>query len=174
MSKVKALKIVANSRVLGIFSKIDIFRLDLGFNLTGPVDLKAKGEPLKIKIADPFIKKYRADYNRIINKYGDIGSLKFYSDENLNMNEMYVFDDENIYEIDLIYDEIKNSARKYLSSIIEKIHTHKNMTNISKKPINENLTYGNYEPEENNAPKLNLPKDEFIRQMVNFHQKQFK
>jgi len=172
MSKLKPLKIVASSQVLRIFSKIEIFVLDLGFNLTGPVDYKKK-EPMKIKISDPFIKKYKADYNRYIHKFGDIGILKFYSDENLLLNEMYIFDDDNIYEIELDITEIKREPRKYLSVIIEKINTHQKMPNIISSPLSEVKGYGNV-PDELESPKLSLPKEEFIRQMVEYHENQFK
>ena len=169
----KPLKIVANSQILNIFSKIDIFVIDLGFNLTGPVDYKNKG-PMKIKISDPFIKKYRIDYNRIIHKFGDIATLKFYSDENLHMNELYVFDDDNIYEIELELQEIKIETRKYLSTLIKKINTHKNMGDISSKPLDEKGSIKGNVPEELEPPKLNLPKDIFINEMVKYHQNQFK
>ena len=164
--KIKELNIVANSLVLNIFSKIDIFRLDLGFNLTGAVDMKAQGNGSKIKITDTFVKKYSNDYNKIINKFGDIGILKFYSDDNLNVQELYIFDDKNIFEIELTLSEIKQNPRSYLSNLIEKIDTHNN----PKKKITQTIAHNTDEAE----PKLSLPKDEFIRQMVQFHENQFK
>lgn len=153
-------QIVANSYVLKQFSKIEIFQRDLGKNLTGPFDPKSKsrGEGMKIKISDEFIKRYRSVTGNIIFKYGSIGKLNFYQDQTLHNNEFAVFSGDEIYEIEIEnIDELINDPGEYLGTIIEKIE------NAEQEPETQHFTTV---PEEIETPDISMYKDSYIEAMV--------
>lgn len=151
-------QIVANSLVLKTFSKIDIFKKDLGDNLTGAVSMKGKDRSnIQIKIKDDFIQRYRTNTKHIIFKYGSIGTLNFYQDTNLENNEFLVFDDNEIYEIEIdsIHD-FQNNPRKYLSDIIGRIENKNEQSGFSFTTV----------PESVDIPDQTLPKEQYINKMV--------
>lgn len=153
-------QIVANSFVLKNFSKIDIFKRELGDNLTGAVNPNSKDD-MTIKISDDFIKRYKANTGNIIFRYGSIGKITFYQDQNLKNNEFAVFDDNNkIYEINIEDSNyLLNNPKKYLSEIIKKIDE------AEKQPDDEN--YISTVPEGVEKPDISLPKDQYIEKMAN-------
>lgn len=155
-------QIVANSFILKKFSKIDIFKRELGDNLTGAIDPNSKG--MKIKIKDDFIKRYNSNTNNIIHKYGKIGKLNFYQDQNLKNNEFVAFTKDNIFEIDIDnIEELNNNPSEYLGKVLE------NLDNVNNEESKQN--YITNTPEDNNDPDINMMKDNYIEAMVERRQK---
>ena len=114
------MQVVANPFLLKILSRIDIFKLDLGDNLTGAMSPNGRNQ-VKITIKDVFIKTYNNTTGRMIFRYGDIGTLKFYQDSNLANHEMCVFKDDDIYELEIDIDYLRVNPKAYLSEIIQGI-----------------------------------------------------
>jgi hypothetical protein len=164
------MEIVTTSYLLKIFSNIDLFTLDLGSNLTGKVAEPGKGEEIKIKISDEFIKRYEKNTGRFIYKYGNIGKLKFYNDPFLQRLEIQVHVNENlIYELEVNEGSLKENPRKYLSKLLENLtKTTKESTDEPVEELNEeyHLLHITNVPEDVEKPKIDLPKDEYIEQMV--------
>ena len=151
------MQIVANSMILKRFKSIDIFKIDLGSNFRGPVSDKPDPE-IKFKIKDEFIKKYQTVNGKLIHKYGDIGSLKFYEDLTLSGNEIHVYKDESIYEIEMTNDDYKREPKEYLGSIIQAIDMgdKKLMQELVSQKIFTNM------PESVDRPDMSLPKDQYL------------
>jgi hypothetical protein len=162
------MEVVANSFILKIISKIDIFKLVLGDNLTGPVDLSGKKQ-VKIVIKDVFIKKYLNITNNIIYRYGNIGSLKFYQDSSLANHELCVFKDDEIFEIEIDIDELRHNPKSYLSEIIKNI-VENNDDNYDNQSYNIELKgkkFSNIEDEKETESNKYLSKDDLIKKFVN-------
>jgi len=154
-------QIIANSYVLKQFSKIDIFKKDLGNNLTGAFDPKNKsrGEGMKIKISDEFIKKYKSVTGSIIFKYGFIGNLNFYQDQTLHNNEFVAFENEKIYEIEIDKPEdLINDPGEYLGYIVEQIENNGKEEHVEK--------HFSSVPEEIETPDISMYRDAYIEAMV--------
>lgn len=157
-------QIVANNIVLKKFSKIDIFEIDLGKNLTGGAT-SSKKKDMSIKISDDFIQRYRHNTNNLLFKYGNIGSLKFYTDSTLSNNELIAFDGDNIYEIEI--DDVQmltNSPRTYLSNLIEKIS---NVNSDKNEDVDEikNIIISS-KPEDTEVPDISLPYDQYVEKLI--------
>lgn len=155
-------QIVANSFVLKHFSNIDIFKRELGKNLTGAVSNKGKDRSnLQIKISDDFIQRYRTNTKNLIFRYGSIGSLVFYQDTKLENNEFVAFDGDKIYEVEIeSIDEFKNNPRKYLSNIIDKLENNKN------EKEDDNYMLFSTVPKGVEIPDITLPKDQYLSKMI--------
>jgi len=157
------------------FRTIDIFETDLGFNLKGPVNLKpgqANDNPYKLKIKDEFIVRYKKLYGTYVSKCGHIGPITFYEDVSMDANQMQVFKEENIYEIE--YNENDSmTPREYLSGLLENLDEEEipediNVTNIKKDVIYTNM------PEEIERPDMSLPKEQYIQALIDMKKKQAK
>jgi len=155
-------QIVANNFVLKNFSNIDIFKRELGNNLTGAVSNKGKDRSnLQIKISDDFVHRYRNNTKNLIFRYGSIGSLVFYQDTKLENNEFIAFDGDKIYEIEIeSIEEFKNNPRKYLSNLLDKIE------NGEKEENGENYMLFSTVPNGVEIPDITLPKDQYLDKMV--------
>lgn len=153
--------VVANNFILRRLKDISYFKMDLGFNLKGPVNMKPGGEEPKIKIRDEFIKKYANINDRFIFKYGEIGTLKFYEDSKINMKEIHVYHDDKIFEIEVSEDDLKKPFSDYLTEILQSIEG----GGEESETIVKDIVYTNM-PEELERPSMSLPKDEYIRRMV--------
>ncbi len=177
------MEIVSNSHLLKIFSRIDIFKVDLGSNLTGKVKLdnKTSKDDLKIKISDEFIKRYQSMTNRVIYRYGNIGEgsnmLKFYHDTGLKMNEIQVHVNKDlIYELEIDINSIGTDPRTYLSKILEDLlNPNKVDDSVDDEYVkNDEMEESNYhllhvsskEPDPEDPPIDMKDKDEYIKAMV--------
>jgi hypothetical protein len=108
--------------MLKYFKNISIFKVDLGFNIKGPAnDRRGKGEPT-IKIRDEFVKKYQTlNSGRFTRKYGEIGTLKFYEDSNIERNEFHIYDGDKVYEIEATQEDLDKDPGTYLTEILQMI-----------------------------------------------------
>ena len=155
-------QVVANNVALKHFSKIDIFRIDLGNNLTGAVS--NKNSDIKIKISDDFIQRYKNNTRNLIFKYGNIGKLTFYIDTTLKNDELIVFDDDVIYEIDIEdIQTLANEPRKYLSNLLEKLS---NNINTKNDEFDIKNTIISTKPEDLEVPDISLPYEQYIEKLV--------
>jgi len=164
--------IVANSNLLRRFKQIDIFKLDLGTNLKGAVNMKpGKGEEKKLKIRDEFIKKYNNLNGRYINKFGYIGYLVFYEDLYLPKDEIHVYKDKDIIEVKFTSEDYNKEPRTYLSELLETIDGKK----IEKETIIEekNIVYTNM-PQDIIKPNMSMPKEQYIETLVKNRQQAWK
>lgn len=154
------MKVMAHSSTLKLLSKIDIFRMDLGKNLYG--EKKDGGIPnQKFKIRDKFIKYYNNATNRIIYKYGDIGTLEFFDDPLLDSTEMVIYKNDSFYDTHVDLDKLYIEPRKYLSFILENID----------KTDSEKQTFDNHkieEIEDNSTIKGGdkMSTDEYVNAMI--------
>lgn len=172
------MEIVSNSQILKVFSTIDIFKLDLGFNLTGRVpEVGKENEELKIKISDEFIKRYQTMTGRLIYKYGNIGEktnqLKFYHDPNLKINEIQVhINSDLIYELEIDLDTLSSEPRSFLSKLLEDITNKKEEKNENpdEEPQYHLLHITSREPDPND-PEIDMDEKEYIKAMVERRQK---
>lgn len=166
------MEIVASSMLLRKFKTIDIFKLDLGFNLKGAVSMKpSKNDDTgKIKIRDEFIIRYNTLYNRYIYKYGHIGIITFYEDLQLNSEEMYIFKDKEIYEVNYTLDDSKKDIRKYLSELLQEIDlSNKDNQNTDSSIVN--TIYTNI-PDDIIKPDVTMAsKEQYIQAMVDRRRK---
>jgi hypothetical protein len=156
-------QIVANNLVLKQFSKIDIFKRELGENLTGAVSGKGKDRNLKIQIKDDFIQRYNTNTKHLIFRYGVIGSLVFYQDTSLENNEFVAFEDNKIYEIEIeSLVDFRNNPRNYLSEVIGKINNNEETGSTD----NEDYMVITTVPESIEIPDISLPKDQYVNEMI--------
>lgn len=150
--------IVTGNQILTHFKKIEGFEMNLGLNLKGSVNLNKnstkQGEEPKIKIRDEFVKKYQNINNKIINKYGNIGSLKFYEEHSLK-NEMHIYKDEQVFEIEIDDISLRSNPTEYLVNILKALENPDESEDV-KDYIYTNL------PEHIETPNMNLPKDQYI------------
>ena len=151
--------------MLRYFKSISIFKLDLGSNLKGPVQNKPSMEG-GIKIKDEFIKKYERLTGRFIRKYGDIGKLKFYEDNNINGNEFHIYNDDKIYEIEATLDDLQKEAIDYLTETIQMIEQGEVEEDIEYSNMMKDISYTNMS-EDVRRPDISMPKDEYIEAIVN-------
>lgn len=139
--------IVANTRMLNVFKKIPIFKMDLGINF---ISLKEE----KITIKDPFMLKYLDITGRQVLTFGSIGKLIFYQDFSLPDDQYYIFNDNSIYNLTYKNEDKKMRPEDYLASIIQEIN--------QKEEIKEN--------EElivtKNTPDISLPADQYLQEMI--------
>lgn len=179
------MEVLANQEILTHFSRnIDIFKLDLGFNLTGEVkDVDKRNfsskKDFKIVIKDPFIKKYQTLTNRIIYSHGSIGTLKFYIEPYLLKDELVIFNNDDIYEINMDMNEFYDNPRKLLSDVIE------NIVNVNKKnESDDNNNEENYSEfkgktlinginfDDDNVPDNTIEdKSLYVKKMVEYYHK---
>jgi hypothetical protein len=175
------LEIVANTNILKKFNSIDIFRLDLGNNLKGPAPLTPEQKSqnqFKMKITDTFIKKYLSLNEKIIYKYGEIGSLKFYQDLTIPHHEIHVYHEDEIFEIEFEEPEDGN-YRKYLNDLlvyieeqISKVYTKRKDDDYYFKKNNQRSgkNYTNI-PENMEKVDIRLDKDIYVEEMIKRRQK---
>jgi len=155
------MEIVANSTILKKFKNIDIFELNLGFNLKGAVNMnpgKGVESKIKMKIRDEFIVKYNNLYNRYISKFGSIGTLVFYEDLNLNSNEIHIYKDKDIYEVIFTEDDKVKDMRQYLSELLESLDAQEERVDV-------NTVYTNM-PDEIVRPDISMPKEQYIQSLI--------
>jgi hypothetical protein len=185
------MNIVTSQIILNSIAKIDIFRLDLGFNLKGPApDGKTGTEnnEFKLKIKDNFIKKLHYEFGKIIYRYGDIGQLKFYHDPSQPKEEIHVYMDEEIYEVQVTISELQSNPREYLSNLLENIHqthqdrvpTHSSPTKPSydtpddeyyKVDKNKYREYISTVPSDEVVPPIDMPREQYIESLLNRRKK---
>jgi len=158
------MNIVTNNTLLRHFKNISIFKLDLGTNLKGPVQVK-KDPDFTIKIRDEFIKKYQSLTNKIIFKYGEIGTLKFYEDNSIPSDEFHIYDTDKIFEITVKKDDLLKEASVYLTEILKSIENGEMEKIDEQADVVKNITYTNM-PEDLQRPNLKLPRDQYIEAMV--------
>lgn len=159
------MNIVAHNTVLRYFRNISLFKLDLGSNLKGPVQQK-KDPDFTIKIRDEFIKKYQSLVGKIIFKFGDIGSLKFYEDNAIPTNEFHIYDKEKIYEINIKNDDMQKNPSVYLTEVLQMIENGEMERTEEEDEIVKNVTFTNM-PENLERPDMKLPRDQYIDALVN-------
>ena len=155
------MNIVTNNTLLRFFKKISIFKVDLGFNIKGAVNLKpGKVEP-SIKIRDEFVKKYQTlNGNKFIMKYGEIGTLKFYEDNSIETNTFHIYDKEKIYEIGLTSEDLQKDAGVYLTEVLQMLEEG-SVEEVDNNEMIRNVSYSNM-PEDLARPDIKLPKDQYI------------
>lgn len=168
------MQVVANTIILKHFRKIDVFKLDLGFNLKGPVQNKPDPE-IKFRIKDEFIVKYQTLTNRYVSKFGDIGSLKFYEDLQLPHNELHVYKGEQIYEIMMTPDDFKRDSKAYLAEIIQlidggKAETEDQIREREELEKKKQKIYTNM-PESIDRPDISMPKEQYMEALINRRKK---
>lgn len=114
------MEIVASSNLLRKFRTIKEFTLNMGLSKTSEASKEGNRGPgqVIIKIKDPFIKRYQLQTGNFINKSGNIGSLTFYTDNNMSYNEFKIYDRDNEYKFN--YNETSD-IRSYLSDVLDKI-----------------------------------------------------
>lgn len=139
--------IVANTFMLNIFKQISIFKLDLGQNL---ISLKEE----KVIIKDPFMLRYLNTTGKQILTYGSIGKLIFYQDYTLPSKEFYIFNDETIYALTYLEEDLKYKPEQYLALIVQEIN--------EKEGIKENTE----KIESTKKPDIGLPEDQYIQEMI--------
>ncbi len=162
------MNIVTNNTMLRFFKKINIFKIDLGFNLKGSVNMKAgKGPEPTIKIRDEFIKKFQTmNGNKFIRKYGEIGSLKFYEDSSVLGMEFHVYDNDKIYEIEASSEDLLKDAGVYLTEVLKMIEDGVEDTDEDPEfDMIKNVSYSNI-PEDVLRPDIKLPRDQYIDAMI--------
>lgn len=168
------MEIVSHSQILRRFRNIDIFKVDLGFNLKGKVNMQpGKGDDgKKLKVRDEFIIKYKNLNGNYINKYGDIGNLKFYEDTKLRDNIILIFGDKQIFEVEFTKEDESADIRKYLSDLLEQLDKAQNTKPDEIDMVKENgfvvenkKTYTNMS-EDIKVPDISMPKDQYLEAMV--------
>ena len=162
------MNIVANIYVLKYFKEIEYFEMDLGWRIKELPDVNRKifqGEKRKeIKIKDNFIKAYFDNYQRMVFKIGKIAFINFYDDLQMKNNELYVFKDEKIYEVEFEA-KYKSEPRKFLSDLLESIDN--NVIEATSELASSDLggkiatNMGDIE-----RPDISLPYDQYIEAMV--------
>jgi hypothetical protein len=118
----KTLSIVSNMNLNKKFSTIQEYKTDMGLSVF--VDNRKNGKDYDsggFIIKDENIKNYYNAIGRYINRYGRIGTLLFYVDNNLN-NDIFIINDNILYKTE--YDNNSN-IRDYLSNILEKVINNK-------------------------------------------------
>jgi len=158
------MNIVANNYMLRYFKKISIFKVDLGFNLKGPVKTRPTGDEPTIKIKDDFIKKYEHLTGILLMKYGEIGRLKFYEDKGVGINEVHIYDGDKIYEIGVTSDDMEKEPGMYLTEILQMIEN--GGVQESDVDIIKDFSYDNV-PEGIEKPDIRLPRDQYIEALIN-------
>lgn len=169
------IKIVCNNILLRKFKTIDIFELDLGFNLKGPVNMKpghqGKNDSVgKMKIKDEFIVRYNSLYNRYASRYGHIGPITFYEDCSLPQMQMQIFREEDIFEVDFTEEDDDMPIRQYLSNLLEAL-----CGDSEEKPENVNMSRNIIYTNMNNVgtmPDMTLPREQYIQAMIDMKKKQ--
>lgn len=176
------ISIVGNSYVLKYFKLIDIFKLELGVNLKGPVNSMEErsykdgryrsSAPPETRIKDGFIVKYYENFDRLIHIYGYIGQdlqtspIKFYTDIQLLNNELYIFNGDDIYELPFD-DEIKHGTRKFLAGVLENIEKQQIVAKSKLKSLNiEGINGITNMPENIERPDISLPHEQYVQAMV--------
>jgi len=152
------MNIVTNNLVLTHLKKVVEFKVDLGLNLKGAVQANKNNNEPKIKIRDEFVKKYQNINNKIIIKFGNIGTLKFYEDFSLK-TEMHIYKDEQIFEIIVDMVNLKTNPTEYLVNILKALDDPEKDENI------KDVIYSNM-PENLERPDMLLPKEQYIEQLL--------
>lgn len=163
--------IVTSTDILRRFKSIDIFQIDLGLNLKGPVNMNPGKEEKKIKVRDEFNKRYHMLNGRYINKFGHIGTLTFYEDLSLPKDEIHIYKEKDIIEIKFTKEDYKIEPRKYLSDLLETIDGKKQQTEKDNKK-ESNVVYTNM-PQEIVKPDISMPKDQYIEALVKNRQNEW-
>lgn len=154
------MEVVSSSLIMRKFRTIKEFEMNLGISKTNEIQKegnKGLGQ-IVIKIKDPFIKRYSLEKGRYIVKSGNIGSLNFYTDNNISGEKFAIYDENKEYEF--IYKEI-GDVRKYLSEILDDILEGKI------EPVNLNM---NLEEDIEFRMDKNLSQSEFVnkhKEMLN-------
>ena len=162
------MNIVANIYVLKYFKEIEYFEIDLGWRVKELPDVNRKvfqGEKKsQIKIKDDFIKTYFNNYGRMVFKIGKISFINFYDDLQMKNNELYVFRDDKIYEVEFS-SKYKSEPRKFLSDLLESIDN--NVIEATSELASTDLggkvatNMGDIE-----RPDISLPYDQYVDAMI--------
>ena len=107
--------IVTNSKLEKMIMKIDIFSLDLGKSM-----LNRKTQTIQIK--DNFVEVYSNIHGRFIHKYGSIGDINFYSDLRIPLDEIHIYGDNKVFELQ--YDSNDLPIKQFISESLRRIETH--------------------------------------------------
>ena len=142
------MEIVAHSELMKKFESIDVF---VKTNKTET----SNNSKIKLKIRDEFTIKYKSFTQRDIIKFGMIGSIGFYSDDELDNNEIVIFNGERIIESEYTEDDISD-VRNYLNNLLKDVN--ENRSNL--KYVITNL------PEDADKPNFKLPKEIYLEKMV--------
>jgi len=158
------MQIVANSRILKEFSKIDIFNIDLGKNLRGSVPKTGKyDDNFNFKITDTFVKKYDKTNGKIVYKFGTIGTLKFYVEYSLADNEIEIHKSEDeIFEMNINFNKLQENPKKYLTNLLYFVENGEQPED----DIIENVSIIKENDDTIPEPSIDLPKDIFIEKMI--------
>jgi len=162
------MKIIANHYILRYFSKIDLFTVDLGTNLTGAVETKKTNNKFKLIIKDEFIKKYQNINDTFIQKYGNIGNLAFYEDPKFSQFEFHIYNNDKIYEINATNEDLEDDPSTYLiNALIAIENAEKSIPEEYDMIKNVVYTTG----DDISTPDLSLPKDQYIDELINYRKK---
>lgn len=107
--------IVTNSKLEKMIMKIDIFSLDLGKSV-----LNRKTHTIQIK--DNFVSVYSNMHGRFIHKYGNIGDINFYSDLRIPYDEIHIYADNKVFELQ--YDSNDLPIKQFISESLRRIESH--------------------------------------------------
>lgn len=158
-NKLAPLCIVSNSQMLRRFKTIDVFHLDLGMKM-----LHEDG----IKVSDTFIITYHKLHNRLLHRFGDIGAIKFYEDYYMKQETFVVYKGNDVYEVEYTEEDKKKTVKEFLSDIVYKINS-KDYQSLEHSTVEgivaseEDITrLENGIP----RPKIDLPKDQYIMEMI--------
>jgi len=146
------MEIVTNSNMIRKFRAIKEFTLDLGLSKTSEVKkegTKGHGQVV-IQIRDPFVKRYKMLTGMYIVKTGCIGSLDFYTDNNIGFNDFKIYDQDKEYSFTY---KGSDNIRQCLSDILDDVLSGKIEPNNLDMNMNDKIEF-----------KLdkNLPQNEFL------------
>ena len=158
----KNIQIVTTNLILRHFRKIDIFEVKLGFSINNKNT--KPGETPKITVKDNFVKKYENINSRFVHKYGQIGTIIFYEDNALNNNEMHIYKDEQVYEINIENEDFTKPAATYLTEILKMIDNN-NPEVDSETNMIKNVLYTSV-PDNITVPNEKLKGEEYINALV--------
>jgi len=160
------MNIVTNNFMLRYFKSISLFKIDLGKNLKGPAGQRKNESTITIR--DEFVKKYQSiNKGKIIMKYGEIGSIKFYEDGTIGRNTFHIYDKDQIFEIEATNDDLGKDATVYLTEILQLLEDGVDETIINNEDnMIKDVAYTNM-PENMDRPNMNLPKDQYMENLLN-------
>jgi hypothetical protein len=142
------MEIVAHSDLMNRFETIDVF---VKSNKTETFN----NSKIKLKIRDEFTIKYKSFTQREVTKFGMIGTIGFYVDNELDSGEIVIFNGERIIESEYTEDDILD-VRNYLNNLLRDV----NENNSNLKYVITNLQ------EDADKPNFKLPKEIYLEKMI--------
>lgn len=114
------MEVVASSITMRKFRTIKEYNKDFGISKTNEVQKEGNKGPgqIVIKIKDPFIKRYSLEKGNYLVKDGNIGTLNFYLDNSIPIDNFSIYDEDKQY--DFTY-RTTGDTRSYLSNILDDI-----------------------------------------------------